>query len=119
MDLPTAEKAVLPLGYDVASPLARKLSSFVALTEVELSMLDVLHQRKRFISAGEELVHQGQTDGAVYILSSGWVCSYKDLLNGNRKIVDFQIPGDFLGLRSVLLHTSDHSIEPVTDIEVS
>jgi CRP-like cAMP-binding protein len=33
--------------------------------------------------------------------------------------VDFQIPGDFLGLRSVLLNVSDHSIEPVTDIEVT
>ncbi len=38
--------------------------------------------------------------------------------DGQRQIVDFQIPGDFLGLRSVLLRTSDHTIEPVTDIEV-
>jgi CRP-like cAMP-binding protein len=30
--------------------------------------------------------------------------------------VDFQIPGDFLGLRSVLLRTSDHSFEPIVDI---
>jgi CRP-like cAMP-binding protein len=41
------------------------------------------------------------------------------LPDGQRQIVDFQIPGDFLGLRSVLLKFSDHSIEPVTDIEVT
>ena len=29
------------------------------------------------------------------------------------------MPGDFLGLRSVLLRTSDHSFEPVTDIEAA
>lgn len=50
---------------------------------------------------------------------SGWACSSKILQDGQRQIVDFHIPGDFLGLRSVLLHMSDHSIEPVTDIEVT
>ena len=33
--------------------------------------------------------------------------------------MDFQVPGDFLGLRSVLLRTSDHSFEPVVDIEAA
>jgi CRP-like cAMP-binding protein len=33
--------------------------------------------------------------------------------------VDFQVPGDFLGLRSVLLRTSDHSFEPIVDIEAA
>ena len=64
-------------------------------------------------------MHQGQSEQAAYILATGWVCSYKILPDGSRQIVDFQIPGDFLGLRSVLLHTCDHSIEPITDIEVS
>ena len=68
---------------------------------------------------GRDLIHQGQSDRAAYILASGWVSSYKILNDGSRQIVDFQIPGDFLGLRSVLLQTSDHGIEPVTDIEVS
>lgn len=64
-------------------------------------------------------MHQGQADHAAYILVSGWACSYKLLHDGQRQIIDFQIPGDFLGLRSVVLHVSDHSIEPVTDIEVT
>jgi CRP-like cAMP-binding protein len=33
--------------------------------------------------------------------------------------VEFQIPGDFLGLRSVLFRTADHSIEALTQIEAS
>jgi CRP-like cAMP-binding protein len=41
------------------------------------------------------------------------------LRDGQRQIVDFHIPGDFLGLRSVLLNVSDHSIEPITNIEVT
>ncbi len=100
-------------------PLARKLGTFVALSEAELRMLEGLHKQRRTFVAGRDLVHQGQADHAAYILISGWACSYKILQDGERQIVDFQIPGDFLGLRSILLHLSDHSIEPVTDIEVT
>ena len=53
------------------------------------------------------------------MLADGWVCSYKILPKGLRQIVDFQIPGDFLGLRSVLFRTSDHNAEAMTKVEVS
>jgi CRP-like cAMP-binding protein len=101
------------------TPLVRKLGAFVALSGAELSVLASLHKRRRNFVVGRDLVHQGQLDQAAYILISGWACSYKLLEDGQRQIVDFQIPGDFLGLRSVLLNVSDHSIEPVTDIEVT
>jgi CRP-like cAMP-binding protein len=101
------------------SPLAQKLQAFVALSEEELRVLERLHLRRRSFTAGRDLVHQGQSDQAAYILADGWVCSYKLQPNGTRQIVDFQIPGDFLGLRSVLLRTSDHSFEPITDILVA
>lgn len=101
------------------SPFARKLSAFVALSDEDLATLDRLHRRRRSFVAGVDLVHQGQVGQSCYILAKGWVCSYKLLPNGNRQIVDFQIPGDFLGLRSVLFRTADHNIEPVTQVEAS
>lgn len=101
------------------SPLIRKLSAFVALSEAELAVLQRLHRRRRTFVAGQDIVHQGQSEQAAYILSSGWVCSYKIQPDGTRQIVDFQVPGDFLGLRSVLLRTSDHSFEPVVDIDAA
>lgn len=101
------------------SPLTRKLAAFVALTDAELAVLERLHQRRRSFVAGRDMVHQGQSAQAAYILSAGWVSSYKIQADGTRQIVDFQIPGDFLGLRSVLLRTSDHSFEPIVDIEAA
>ncbi len=101
------------------SPLTRKLSAFVALSKVELAALERLNQRRRSFAVGRDLVHEGQSGQAAYILSSGWVCSYKIQPDGSRQIIDFQIPGDFLGLRSVLLHTSDHSIEPIVEIQAA
>ncbi|MCZ7676166.1 MAG: Crp/Fnr family transcriptional regulator [Roseovarius sp.] len=99
------------------SPFTRKLSAFVDLSEAELAVLARLHGRRRSFVAGRDMAHQGQSDHAAYILSRGWVCSYKIQPDGTRQIVDFQVPGDFLGLRSVLLRTSDHSFEPIVDIE--
>ena len=101
------------------SPLNRKLLAFVALSEDELDVLKRLHMRQRSFVAGHDLVQQGQSDQAAYILADGWVCSYKLQPDGTRQIVDFQIPGDFLGLRSVLLRTSDHSFEPITEIKAA
>ncbi len=105
--------------YSAHSPLARKLGSFVALTNVELTVLDRLHTRRRKFIAGRDLVLQGQSDQAAYILAEGWVCSYKLLRDGSRQVIDFQVPGDFLGLRSVLFRTADHNIEPITAVEAS
>lgn len=101
------------------SPLTRKLSAFVAFSKAELDVLERLHQRRCAFVAGRDMVHQGQSNQAAYILSSGWVCSYKLQADGTRQIVDFQVPGDFLGLRSVLLRTSDHGFEPIVDIEAA
>lgn len=101
------------------SPLTKKLGAFVALSPVELDVLAQLHRRRRSFEPGRDLMHQGQDDQSAYILAEGWVCSYKLLPDGTRQIIDFQIPGDFLGLRSILFRTSDHSIEPVTPIEAS
>lgn len=103
----------------IETALERKLSAFVSLCPDDLDVLARFHKKRLTFVAGRDLVHQGQSERVAYILARGWVCSYKILAGGARQIVDFQIPGDFLGLRSILLHASDHGIEPVTDIEVS
>jgi len=53
-------------------PLVRMLGAFVAVSEVELSMLETMCQRRRTFVAGRDLVHQGQTEQAAFVLISGW-----------------------------------------------
>ncbi|GAB2187937.1 Crp/Fnr family transcriptional regulator [Roseibium sp. LAB1] len=107
------------MNFSEYSPIVRKLSAFVALSAIELALLEQLHQRRKVFVLGRDLLHQGQANRATYIVESGWVCSYKIQSDGSRQIVDFQIPGDILGLRSVLLRTSDHSAEPVVEVHVA
>jgi CRP-like cAMP-binding protein len=101
------------------SPFARKLAAFVRLSHHDLSVMSELYGRRRRFAAGMDMIHQGQSDQCAYVLASGWAYSYKILPSGSRQIVDFQIPGDFLGLRSVLFRTSDHNVEPITAVQAS
>jgi CRP-like cAMP-binding protein len=101
------------------SPFARKLSAFVRLSNDDLAVMSDLYRRRRSFAVGVDMFHQGQEDQCAYVLASGWACSYKILPGGTRQIVDFQVPGDFMGLRSVLFRTSDHNVEPVTLVQAS
>lgn len=101
------------------SPFARKLSAFVRLSPGDLAVMSDLYRLRRKFAVGVDMIHQGQTDQSAYVLASGWASSYKILRSGSRQIVGVQIPGDFLGLRSVLFRTSDHNVEPITPVEAS
>lgn len=99
--------------------LARKLSAFIALSDQELEVLAQLQTGPFRVQAGKELVHEGQAGHMAYILLAGWVSSYKLLPNDGRQVIRFPLPGDWIGLRSVLLRTSDHSFAALTDAVVS
>ena len=101
------------------SPFARKIASYVKLGEIEVQAISDLYKRRRKFAPGLDLVHQGEIDQSAFIMAEGWACSYKILVDGSRQIFNFQVPGDFLGVRSVLFRTSDHNVEPITLIEAS
>ncbi len=101
------------------SPFARKIASYVQLGEIEIQSVSDLYRRRRKFAPGLDLVHQGEIDQSAFIMADGWAFSYKILSDGARQIVNFHIPGDFLGVRSVLFRTSDHNVEPITQIEAS
>ena len=64
-------------------------------------------------------MHEGQSGHRAFILQEGWASCYKILPDGGRQIITFPLPGDCMGLRSILLRTSDHSFAAVTDAVVS
>ncbi len=100
------------------SCLPRKLNSFIPLSGRELGCLAELQSAPVRVKRGKELVHEGQTGHKAYILQAGWACSFKLLPDGGRQIIGFPVPGDCIGLRSVLLRTSDHSFSALTDAVV-
>ena len=101
------------------SLLARKLNTFMPLSAPELECLAELQTARIRLKRGKEIVREGQTGHSAYILQSGWACSFKLLPDGGRQVITFPLPGDCVGLRSVLLSTCDHSFSALTDAVVS
>ena len=103
----------------VESALARKLGRFLPLSSEEAAGLAALEVQRRPVAAGTELIHERQAGQRAFILQQGWACCYKLLPDGGRQVIDVRMPGDFIGLRSILLRTADHSSEAVTDVVVA
>ena len=99
--------------------LVRKLSNFIPLSPGELDCLAEIQLKPEKVDAKTELVHEGQTGHRAYILQAGWAYCYKMLPGGGQQVITFSVPGDFMGMRSILLRTSDHSFATLTDAEVS
>jgi CRP-like cAMP-binding protein len=103
----------------IESALARKLGRFLPLGPAELAALAGLEAARRPVAAGVELIREWQAGQRAFILQEGWACCHKLLPDGGRQVIDVRVPGDFLGLRSVLLRTADHSSVAVTDVVVA
>ena len=102
----------------IETALVKKLDAFVELTGAEKVCLYELQSPSVEVKRGKELLQEGHIGSRVVILRAGWASSYKDLPDGGRQIINFPVPGDCVGLRSVLLRTSDHSFAALTDSEV-
>ena len=99
--------------------LARKLTAFLPLSEDEQKRLIELQSRPVKVERGKQLVQEGQTGHRAFVLQSGWAYSFKILPDGGRQIISFPVPGDCVGLRSILLRTADHSFSTLTDAVVT
>jgi len=98
------------------SPLAFRIG---ARREEEKAIIERLCRGRRPVGTQTDLIYQGQSVRRGYILISGWASSYKMMPDGSRQIIDIRIPGDFMGLQSMLLRRSGYTTRPITDIQVA
>jgi len=66
--------------------------------------------------AGEYLYREGDTPEKAYTVYSGWVTLFKNLRNGDRQILRFALPGDFLCYKVGKHRSVDHSAIAASDV---
>ena len=92
-----AARSVYPQreGDAASEPLfLRRLSRFAALGPAQKDGLcAVLSRPMRFATHGDLMV-EGVSSTAGYVIDQGWACSYKLLRDGKRQILGFVLPGD-------------------------
>jgi len=67
---------------------------------------------------GEVLIGTGEESRAVYLLESGWVARTRLIEDGRRQIIVVFLPGDLMGIKSMLLERQPDTIECLTDAVV-
>ncbi len=85
--------------------------------ELETKHLDkarALRSAQVSYAAGEYLYHEGDIPGKAYTVYKGWVILFKDMKNGDRQILRFALPGDFLCYKVGRHKVVDHSAVAVS-----
>lgn len=100
-------------------PCIRKLRHVMTLSSAEEAWLTALDVRTQNVEKGADLVLEGQENGIVYLMLSGWAVRHRHLADGRRQIVNIVLPGDWIGLTSVVFSESDHGVTTVTEAVVS
>lgn len=93
----------------------RPLPLFLDNSADEIAMVQSLKRRETRLRADEVLIHEGQTDAALYTLLDGWAFRFKTLKDGRRQILNFLLPGDFIGVQQKMGGASAHGVITLTD----
>ncbi len=94
----------------------RSSSLFGELESSQLDKARALRSCQYHYSAGEYLYYEGDTSQKAYTLYDGWVILFKNLENGNRQIIRFALPGDFLCYKVGRNKKMDHSAIAVSNV---
>ena len=100
-----------------ACPL-RALPLFVPAAGTELALVESIKHDQIAVPAERSIIHEGQSNAPLYTLFSGWAFRFKTLSDGRRQILNFLLPGDFIGVQQKMGDASPHGVQALTDVEL-
>lgn len=90
--------ALDPEHPDQAQLVVRRLSQYADLGPEEIELLLSLSEQPERLTAGAELIAEGERLEHPRLLLAGWACRQRYLSDGRRQIFDFMLPGDLYGM---------------------
>lgn len=97
-----------------ACPL-RKLAAFRPFTPEELSFMVSFKSGELRVQPGATILLDGTNSAHLFTVLSGWAFRFKTLEDGRRQILNFVLPGDFIGMQGSIFDNMQHSVEALTD----
>jgi CRP/FNR family transcriptional regulator len=68
------------------------------------------------VSPGTSILAEDSKSTHLFTILSGWAFRYRTLADGRRQIINYALPGDFVGLQASLTDPMSHGVEALTDI---
>jgi CRP/FNR family transcriptional regulator, anaerobic regulatory protein len=93
----------------------RRLGVFRNFTPDELKFVQRFKSDELDLKSGEPLMMEGAASKTLYTVLSGWLYRYKLLPDGRRQVLNFVLPGDFVGLQAMVFGEAQHTVEALSD----
>lgn len=97
-----------------AACVLKSMKCFRSLSDEEIAFLTQFKSGEFLTEAGATVLLEGSSSPHLYTVLQGWGFRYKTLPDGRRQILNFVLPGDFLGLQTSLFTEMQHSVEALT-----
>jgi len=94
----------------------RKREIFRQFTPEELAFVSHFKAGELTVAPRATLLLEGTSSTHLYTVLVGWAFRYKALPDGRRQILNFALPGDFLGLQASVFNEMTHSVEALTSM---
>ncbi|QYX57794.1 Crp/Fnr family transcriptional regulator [Roseovarius sp. SCSIO 43702] len=92
----------------------RNLSIFVPMSPDEVKFMESFKSGEMRVEAGTTLMLEGSNSPQLYTALDGMGLRYKSLESGDRQVINFVLPGDFIGLQAGVMRSMQHSVEAST-----
>lgn len=96
-------------------PLRRK-PLFAEMTASQVTDMQRFKVGEMVVDPGTPILLQGSNSPQLYTVLHGMGLRYRLLPNGERQVVSFVFPGDFLGLQAGVMGEMGHSVEATTKL---
>lgn len=94
----------------------RALPLFTPQSDSELALIESLKKEQVAVEADRTVIHEGQSNAPLYTLLSGWAFRFKTLSDGRRQILNFLLPGDFIGVQQKMGDSIAHGVHAITNV---
>ena len=92
----------------------RRCQYFLPFTEEELAFMLRFKVGELTVAAGATILMEGSNSPQLFTVLSGMGTRYKTLENGDRQVINFLFPGDFIGLQAAIMGEMKHSVAAST-----
>ncbi len=99
---------------DCANCPLRKLDAYETLSADELTYMRRFKVGELKVDPGTPLLMEGSNSPQLFTALKGMGLRYKLLSDGQRQVVNFILPGDFIGLQAGIMGEMKHSVEATT-----
>lgn len=103
---------------DCAACPLRSLPAFTEHSSEEVELIKSIKLDQIDVKADRPIIHEGQVDAPLYTLFSGWAFRFKTLSDGRRQILNFLLPGDFIGVQQRMSASSIHGVQALTAVNL-